>query len=278
MIGRSTCHNINLADIADIFICETYFFQIDPAIFQNRIQSICYCLGLFMDLFDHKMFKAGFFCCFCIPVYHFHLFLDLFSIKIIECDLSFTDTCHFQIANIINISCILQNGRYIRSYIAVSFCNTQNHGAVFPGYINLSRIIMKHNSQCIGTANTYHCMIDGIYRCPFIFLVIIIYKLYCNFCICFRIEAVSLTKKFVFQFLVILNDTIVNSYYVPIITYMRMSVILRWLSMSGPSGMTNSAGACYRLSVVCLFCKDLQTSFGFDHFCSTISVTNCNPG
>ena len=48
-----------------------------------------------------------------------------------------------------------------------------------------------------------------------IFLVIVIDELHCHFGVCGRIELIALAKKLILQFLIILNDTIVNTDHIP---------------------------------------------------------------
>ena len=106
MIGGSACHDIDLTDVFDFFLGKPHIAQIDHTIMQNRIQRICYSFRLFMDLFDHKMLKSCFFCCFRIPFNDFRLFFHLIAIQIKERNLSFSDTGHLQVTDIVNISCI----------------------------------------------------------------------------------------------------------------------------------------------------------------------------
>ena len=69
-------------------------------------------------------------------------------------------------------------------------------------------------------------MINCIYWCPLIFFIIVINKLHCDFRISIRIECIALSYKFLFQFLIILNDTVMYCYNISIIASMRMSIIL----------------------------------------------------
>ena len=127
-----------------------------------------------MDLFHHEMLKSSLFRCFCIPLDRLQLFLNLVSVQIIKCNLSFSYAGHLKISDVIHISCIFQNSRNIRCDVRILTIYTKYHRAVFSCHINLSRIILKHHCQCIRTTNTDQCMIDCINRCTKIFLIIIV--------------------------------------------------------------------------------------------------------
>ena len=252
MICRTTCDNINLVNVLNIFICKSDFRKIDLSVFHNRTQSVLNCFRLLVDLFHHEMLETGFFCCFCIPLDCFHLFLDFFTIQVIECDLTFTNAGHLQVSDIIYISCIFQNSRNIRCNVRLSIRNTQNHRAVFTSYIDFFRIIFKHDRKCIRTTDTDHCMIDCIDWCSLVFLVIIIHQFNSNFCIGLRIKCITFAKKFILQLLIVLNDSVMNCNNISIITYMWVCIVLRWFAVSCPSGMSDTTCTRNRFSVICL--------------------------
>ena len=121
-------------------------------------------------------------------------------------------------------------------------------------------------------------MIDRIYRSSFIFFIIIIDQLYSYLCVCLGIESIALTKQLILQFLIILNDSVVYSYNISVITDMWMCIILRRLSMSRPAGMTNTTGAWNRFSVVCLLSKSFQTTFCLDNPGLLPPIAHCDSG
>ena len=129
------------------------------------------------------MFKATLFSCLCIPLDFNKFFLNLITIKIIKYCFTITQLSNLHIANIIYISCIIKYSWYIRANITVAITDTKYHWAVFSCYIYFIRIFLEHNRKCVRTTDTYHSMVNGIYRCMLIFLIIIIYKLNSHFCI-----------------------------------------------------------------------------------------------
>ena len=184
MISRSAGNDIYLADLLNFFIGKSYLRKINLSVFNYGIQGISDCFWLLMDFFHHEMLETCFFGCLCIPINCLHFFLDFFAVQIVESDLTFADTGHLQVADIIHISCIFQNCRNIGCYIGFSVSYTKDHRAVFTCHIDFFRIIFKHDCKCIGTTNTNHSMVDCIDWCSFVFFVIVIYKFDSYFCIC----------------------------------------------------------------------------------------------
>ena len=136
-----------------------------------------------MYLFHHEMLKTCFLCCLCIPINLLRLFLNLITVKIVESNLTGSKSSDFKISYIINISRIAEYSRNIRCNIRLPICRSKNHRTVFSCNINLLRILLKHNRECIRTTDSYHRMIDCIDRSPLIFFIIIVNKFYGNLCI-----------------------------------------------------------------------------------------------
>ena len=221
------------------------------------------------------MFEACLLCCFCIPLNGLFLFLDLISVQVIEGDVTFLYTGHLHVSDIIYVSGVFQDSRHIGGDVGGSLLHTQDHRAVLTCHIDFPRIVSEHNSQGVGTADTDHGVVDGIYRCAQIFFVIIVYQLDGYLCVCRGIELIALANKLILQLLVVLDDSVVDSYYIAIITHMGMGVDLRGFSMGGPSGMSDSTCTGYGFSIVGFLCQNLQSALCFDDFCIFVAVTDC---
>ena len=231
-----------------------------------------------MDLLQHEMLVACFFSCFCIPFDLRWLFLNLISVQIVKGNGPICQTCHLQISNVINIAGIFQNRRNIRSHIAVSVLHADNHRTVLTRNINLTGIILEHDRQGIGTADPDHGMVDGIHRSMLIFLVIVIDELHCHFGVCRRIELIALAKKLILQFLVILNDTIVNTDHISIIGSMGMSICLRRFPVGSPAGVTDTTGTSQGMAMIGFLRQRFQTAFRLYDFRFVLTVTNGKTG
>ena len=278
MVSRAAGHDINLADTADHLIIQTDLRQIQLALPDNGVQCICDCLRLLMDLLHHEMLKTGFLRCFCIPLNDLRLLLDLLTVQIEKSDLTRFYTCQLHVSDIINIPCILQDRRNIRCDIGFSILHTQDHRAVFSRYKDLFRIITEHHCQRIGTTDTHHGMTHCLNRRAAVFLVVIIHQLHSNLRICRRIKRISPAEKLLLQFLVILDNAVMYSCHISVITDMGMGIDLRRLSVSCPAGMTDPAHTRNRLTCICFLQKDLQTSLRLDDLDILFPVTHCDAG
>ena len=145
-----------------------------------------------MDLFHHKMLKACLFGSFRIPFDLSRLFLNFFTIKIVEMRLARCQFGKLQISNIINLSGVFEDCRYIRSHISLSISNANDHRTVLSRHPNLTRIIPEHQLQRIRTTDTHHCLCDCIHRTKIILSVIIIHQLNHNFRICLTIKSIAM--------------------------------------------------------------------------------------
>ena len=161
---RTARNNVNLAVFLNLFLCNINIRKVDHSVFHNRIQSITNCFRLLIDLFHHEMLKTGLLCCLCIPFDLCCLFLDLITIEIIEMSLSRNKLCKLKVSDIVYISCVFQDCRYIRCNISLAICNTDDHRAVFSGNPDLSRIILEHQLKCIRTTYTNHSLGNRIDR------------------------------------------------------------------------------------------------------------------
>ena len=93
-------------------------------------------------------------------------------------------------------------------------------------------------------------MVDGIHRSMLVFLVIVIDELHCHFGICGRIELIVLAKKLILQFLIILNNTIVNADHISIIGGMWMGICLRRFPVGSPTGVTDTTGTSQGMAMI----------------------------
>ena len=111
---------------------------------------------------------------------------------------------------------------------------------------------MKHHAKSVRTADSQHCPGKRLQRRAGL-LIIVIYQFYRNLSICLGVKSISGFQKFVFQLLVIFDDSIVYQYDRPVRRTMGMRIIFRRLPMCRPPGVADSAGSRNRHAAVCLF-------------------------
>ena len=106
MIRGTTGNNIDLLQLLDFFLRDSYSAKIDLTIPDYRIYCITDRFRLLMDLLHHKMLKARFLRSFRIPLDLHQIFLNLIAVQVVECYISLLQTAELHISDIINISCI----------------------------------------------------------------------------------------------------------------------------------------------------------------------------
>ena len=244
MVSRTAGDDIDSLKRSQLLICKPCLRKINVSLFYISANGVLNGLRLLMDLFQHKVLIAALLSSSCIPLDLHNVFLNLFTVDIVEMDLITGKLRNFKIADIINSSGLIQDRRNIRSDKASVLALSNDQRTVLAGCKQFARIVLENNTKCIRTADTEHCSGDCFQRSSG-FLIVVIYQLHSHFCICLRIERITGTKKLRLQFLIILDNSIMNKYYGLIICTMRMGICLRRLSMSRPAGMTDAAGTRY---------------------------------
>ena len=282
---RTTGYNINLFKALDLIFGNSHCFEVNPAIFDHRIQGILNCFRLLMDLFHHEMFKTGLFCRFCIPFDFRSLLLDFIPVQVIEMSFSRSQLCKLKVAYIIHISGIFQDSRDIGRHIGLPIRNTDDHRAVLTGYPDLTGIVTEHQLQRIGSANTHHGFRNGINGTEFILLVVIIHQLDRYLCIGLAVKCITMLQQFFFQFRVIFNDTIMYAndfrFYragtgsAAVAGDMGMGIDLTGFAMGCPTGMSNTTGSFQRISIVRFLDQIRKTALRLYYLCQGIAIADC---
>ena len=92
----------------------------------------------------------------CIPLNFNQSFFNHFLVDIVKSNLSFMQTSHFLVPNIINLARIWNKRRYIRRYKCFSHSLAQYHWIILTSYVYFFWIFFKHKSKCICTSNSDH--------------------------------------------------------------------------------------------------------------------------
>ena len=121
-------------------------------------------------------------------------------------------------------------------------------------------------------------MVQRVHRRAKILFVVIIDEFYRHFRVRRRVKLIALPQQFLFQFLVILNDAVVNRHHISVIAAVGMGVFHGGLPVGSPAGMADAAAAFHGLAAVGLFLQHPQPSFGFDNLCLPVSVPDRQSG
>ena len=119
-------------------------------------------------------------------------------------------------------------------------------------------------------------MVDRVHRRMLILLIVIIDQLDRNLCIRIRIEVISLVLQLFPEFLIILDNSIVDTNHIPIITAVWMRVQLTRFPVCRPAGMPDSACSVHCGSIIRLFRKNAQAPFRLYDLDILLSVPDRN--
>ena len=266
MVGRAAGHNGNLGKILDFRLGQTDGGQVNLPVLHHGMDGILDGLGLLVDFLHHEMLKPGFFCGFSVPADLGQLLLDFIAVQVVEGDLALLEPGHFQVADVVDVPGVFQDGGHVGGQIGLSVLHAQNHGAVFPGHIDFLRVVLEHHRQGVGTPDADHGVVDGVHRGALIFFVVVIHQLDGHFRVRGGVEGVALADQFVLQLLVVFNDAVVHAHHVAVIGAVGVGIQLRRFPVGCPPGVTDAAGSFDGGAVVRFLRQHLQTAFGFYNF------------
>ena len=210
------------------------------------------------------------------------ILLHFVAVKVIEGDSAWHHLGKLKVSNVVDISCVFKDCRNIGGDIGFAIVYSDDHGAVFTGYPDFSRVILEHQLQGIASPDSHHGLGNGIDGTDAVFLVVVVHKLYDHFSICLAVESISMLQELILQLLIVFNDSIVDSHHFrfhfpasggsAVSRYMGMGIGYAGLSMGGPSGVADAAGADKGLSSVSLVVKEGKTAFCLYHFSILLTV------
>ena len=165
-----------------------------------------------------------------------------------------------QIIDVINVAGIFQHRRHIRSEKGFPIRNANDHGTVFSGGIDFSRIVFEHQSQGIRSPNPHHHSVDCVNGTDLVLLIVVVHQFDRNLGIRGAVEFISVALQFGLEFLVILNDSIVYADHIGfhcaagrscgVSADVGMGIDLGRFSVGGPSSMANATGTGQRSAAI----------------------------
>ena len=216
--------------------------------------------GLFVHFLQHKMLIARLLRRVRIPVDGGRLLGQLLLIQRKELKAVGPQNGHLLIFHIIYGSGIFQNSRNIRGNKASPVVLPHNQRTVFSGRINLTGMVCKHDSQSIGAFHPVKHLGDGFHGIP---LVIIIQQMGQHLRIGLRHKMVTLVGKLLFQWNIILNNTVMHHRDTALLIGVRMGVVIAGRAVGGPSGVADAAASRHGLSSPGKVFQNFQSADGF---------------
>ena len=285
MISGTAGSDVYLRDAAEFFISESSILEFYRAVrCEGRIDGVPYRSWLLVDLFDHEVLVAAFFSSFGVPLNSGYRLINHVPIEIVELSLAGYEARHLQVADVADVSRVPQKSRHVGCQISGIFRHTDDQRAILPCSIDLARTISEHQSQRKRTPDPYHGLRHGVYRVVGVFFVIIVHEFDQDLGIGLAVKGIAVSHHLVSQFLIILNDAVVDADDVGIVlagagalehvAYMRMSVDFTGFAVGGPPGVADAAGPGEGFAAVGLVIEILESSLGFDQLKGSASVAD----
>ena len=177
MVGRAAGDDDNLPDSAQQSVVQPGGAQIDLIILYQRVQGIAGSLGLLMNFLHHKVLIACLFGSFGIPI---DVCVGLFNRLTVDIEKryrAFAQPRNFQIADVINITGVLQDRGHVGGQISLALAHGQDHGAILAGGVDFARRVGKQHGQGIGAAHTRHGAGQRVHRPQGVFARVIVNQL-----------------------------------------------------------------------------------------------------
>ena len=277
-------HDMDLCDLFDDLVGDPYFAKVDAAVLKGIIQSILHGSGLLVDLLHHEVLVAALVGCLGGESDLNLLLLDHIAVEVVENSFAGREPAHLQVADIVDLIRVLKDRGDVGRHISVIVRDADDHRAVFTGDPDLAGIILEHQLQRVRAADTDHGLGDRVDGADLVLLVIIIHQLDGHFRVRLAVELIAVLEQLVLQFLVVLDDTVVNAHNKglhrsgsgsrAVSRYMGMRVCLRRVAVGRPARMADTAGSLEGVAAVCLLGQILELAGSLDHLRQLLAVSN----
>ena len=250
--------------IPHFLLGEAHGLEVNDPVVEDGIQGVPDSLGLFVNFFYHEMLESGLFRRLGVPGDLHQVLLNFVAVQVEERHFALLQPGQFQIADVIHVPGVFQNGRHVGGQVAFPVGNADDHGAVLPGGINFLRVVLEHQGQGVGPTHPDHGVVDGIHGGVGILFVVIIHQFDGHFRVRAGIEGVALPQELFLQLLIIFNDAVMDADNKSVVTFVGMGVQLAGFAVGGPAGVTHAAGAGHGGPLLRLVRQNLQPALGLD--------------
>ena len=161
MISRSACNDIYFIEVFDVFLRHGNAVKVYGVIFiKASYQRFLDPLWLLVDLLEHKVFIALFFCCIRIPCYMEHISFDYFAVFVIDLNIILCQDHSLIIFDQVYFSDVFQKSRNIGCYEVKSFSDPRYQRSILTDSYDLIRFCSSDSRYRISASHLLHRSVD----------------------------------------------------------------------------------------------------------------------
>ena len=183
------------------------------------------------------MFKAAFFCSFCIPIYFKYFFVNGSAFNILNPYTVFSNGSDFAIAHDKGTTGVVDDCRNIGSNKVFTFTQANNQGVIFFGADDFVLLCFTHKHQGVRAFDNLQNFFNGAFH---IAVKKICHQVSNNFGVSIRRELYAFSNQFFFQRQIVFDNTVVYYNKFTAAISMRMAVTVRRTTVGCPTSVTNT--------------------------------------
>ena len=228
-----------------------------------------------MDLLEHEVLVAAFFCRFRVPGDFHQGQGDFIAVEVIEFDAAGGQARYLQMVDIVNAAGVFEDRRYVRGQESGVFRRADDQGRILPGGEDFVRKVLEHQGQGVAAPHPHHGAGDGVHRADLVFLIVVIHQLDHDLGIGIAVKPVAVAQQLFLELAVIFDDAVVDAHHVAfhfaaagagtVAADMGVGVHQARIAVGGPAGVADAAGSRQGAALICFVRQVIQLSGGLDH-------------
>ena len=166
MISGTTSYDEDFVNALQFFTGPIQFREGNSFFFSVYATGHCvtHCFRLFVNFFQHEMFKATFFCSFCIPIYFKYFFVNGSAFNILNPHAVFSNGSDFAIAHNKGTTGVVDDCRNIGSNKVFTFTQANNQGVILFGADDFILLCFTHKYQGVRTFDNLQNFFNGAFH------------------------------------------------------------------------------------------------------------------
>ena len=257
---RTAGNYLNMPEFPQHLRCDAAFLQIRQAVLNPRQNGVANRVGLFVDLFQHKVGIAALADRLHIPVCGFQFLFHRLPERIEDLYAVVVQHSNFLVFQQIVISGVFDDCRHIRGNKAFALADTHDQRAFAADSVHLLGVVCEDNAQRIGTFQIADGFRNGLNGAA---VIAVVQQLCHHFGVSVAGKGHAFSRKEVLEFLIVLDDAVMYDRHSA--AAVGVSVYVRGFAMGRPAGVTNAHMPERSALTLHFFLQIFQSALGLRH-------------